>query len=301
MKSERPVVFLRTKILEATPENLVLKIPRGLPSWWMLVFSVACACAAPAVLLSMKAGDAPTGWVIGVAFVGGGITMLPWAWMQGIAFGWCRLAPVHGRLALRRSVQGDFSLQIAKEAEEQSAQRGLYYLDYLGINTLVLVVGQRLASVAYFLKTGASGIDWSFGEWDKGRAELGRGAHVLENTWPPRSVVPLVHAILQVLNPGPQPLIEGEAWPGCKTSLVFFFGMFALPLSHVAALCWLEGHANLLDGLGPSPGGLLVAAVLLLPHAWFFYRHMKRVWIDPLNLKAEEMVALSSDLPLQGE
>jgi len=44
-----------------------------------------------------------------------------------------------------------------------------------------------------------------------------------------------------------------------------------------------------------------VAAVLLLPHAWFFYRHMKRVWIDPLNRKAEEMLALSSDLPLQGE
>jgi hypothetical protein len=42
----------------------------------------------------------------------------------------------------------------------------------------------------------------------------------------------------------------------------------------------------------------VIGAVLLLPQAWFFHRHLKRMWIAPLNRKAEEMLALSSHLPM---
>jgi hypothetical protein len=142
MSAGRPVVFLETHLLEATEERLVLKIP----------------LAAAAVLLHLKAGGAPSNWLAGTAIVGGGMAILPWHWMQGIAFGWSRLRPATGRLELRRSSAGGFSLRLDQKAEEMSVRRGLFYLDLQGICTLVLVVGRRVVSVAFYLQTGGSGV-----------------------------------------------------------------------------------------------------------------------------------------------
>src|SRR3954471_20477196 len=153
MSAERPVVFLRTKLLETTEERLVLKIPRGLASWWMIVWAAACSLAAPAVLLSLQADGAPSTWLAGVAIAGGAMVVLPWNWMQGIGFRWSRLAPVSGRVELRRSGQESFALRLGHEPAEPSTRRGLFYLDWQGIRTLVLVVGDRLVSIAHYLQT----------------------------------------------------------------------------------------------------------------------------------------------------
>jgi hypothetical protein len=295
MSAERPVVFSRTKLLEITEERLVLEIPRGLASWWMIVWATACSLAAPAVLLSLKADGAPSSWLAGVAIAGGSMVILPWNWMQGIGFGWSRLAPVTGRVELRRSGQGTFVLHLGQEPEAPSTRRGLFFLDWQGIRTLVLVVGHRVASIAHYLQTGGSGVNWrELGEWDQGCAELARGARAVEQTWKVRSVVPLVHAVLRVLDVGPQPEVTGEPWLGAKSFVLWFFSWVALGGLHVAALLWLVGHPSPLGALGPVSSGLILGAVLLVPDVWLFTWQLRRAWIEPLNRKADEMLAIAS-------
>jgi len=295
MSAERPVVFLRTKLLEATEERLVLKIPRGLASWWMIVWAAACSLAAPAVLLSLQADGAPSTWLAGVAIAGGAMVVLPWNWMQGIGFRWSRLAPVSGRVELRRTGPGSLALRIGQEPEEPSTRRGLFYLDWQGIRTLVLVVGHRVVSIAHYLRTGGSDVNWrELGEWDRGCAELARGARELEQTWKVHSVVPLVHAVLRVLDVGPQPEVTGEPWVGAKSFVLWFLSWIALGGLHVGALFWLKSHPSPLDTLGPVSGGLILGAVLLVPDVCLFAWQLKRVWIEPLNRKADEMLALAS-------
>ena len=246
MTSERPVVFSRTTILEATEQRLVLRIPRQAPSWWVAVGSAVLAVIGPALLFFLMRAEAPANWLLGVAIFAGAPFMMPWGFVQGTAFWWCRLAPLAGKVELERSKTDGFLLRVDGKVEGRSMRRGLYCLEWRGINTIILVVGSRVASLAFHFKTGASGIDWNkVGEWDRGRAELARGGSVMEETWPKRSLVPLVQAVLRTLDLGPQPEVRGEPLGGgCTDVLLFAACMFGLPALHIAAMLWLMEHPN---------------------------------------------------------
>jgi len=290
MSTPRPVVFYRTTLLEVSDEMLVMKIPGGWFSTWFFFTGIVLACAAPAVLLYLEARGAPDLWLIVTLVLGGIIVMMPWNVVERVALAWSRLAPARGHVALRRADDGTYALTINGRVEARSRRRGLFFLDEQGVNVLVLVIGDRATTIATYVQTGSSGMNWSFSQFDQGRVELAHGANPFTDTWPARSVVPLVRAVSQVLQLGPQPAIAADGGLGIKATLATIFWILGLPVFHLIALTWLKANPHVGEAVPLLSRGFLLGVLLVLPDVWILSRHLKRSWLDPFNRKADEMV-----------
>jgi hypothetical protein len=294
---KKPSLFMGTRILEATDERLVLKILRFPSPLWVLVVALVAAWAAPGVLLYFKSTDAPRHWIDGAIFGGAGGLVFPWAWMQGISLRCSRLASLRGRVELRRETNGEFSLRVNGKPAISSRRRGLFFLENEGINALVLVVGGRTATISHFmLMTGGTNLNYrEMGQWDVALADLARGSRGLDETWKADSVVPLVHAVLHVLNLGPQPEIETDFALGCLNVIALLLKWFTLPVVYGAILMWLDHHGNPLASMGPAPSALIIGTPVVALYLWMFFGYLKTVYIGPLNRKAEEMISLCQE------
>jgi len=290
---KKPSVFWGAKILEASDERVLLKLPRRDSGRWTLVLALALAWAAPAVLLYLKSiGVTDSAHIAAVIGLGGVIVLLPWLWLKEIAFHWSRLAPLTGEIELRR--HGDEVLLRTKaHGDEASARRGLFFFEFESINTLVLVVGSKVASVTYYVRNVGGGLNWNeIGQWDAARAALVSGSRAVEDNWTPRSVVPLVHAMLRVLELGPQRAVSPDYGHGCGYMFGLMFLFLALPLLHGLVLAGLDKYGNPLAPLGPVASGVVIGAMLVIPHACLFIWNVRRFWLRRLNRKGAEMVAL---------
>jgi len=296
MRNKNPSLFMGAKIRETTDERLVLKLPRLPTPTWTLLVGLAIVWAAPAALLTFKAMNAPEDWTAGAIAAGGTLGFFSWGWTENIALRWSKLAPLRGRVELRRLAGGQFSLSINGRPEQVSRRRGLFFLEYNRTTMLVLVVGRRVGSVSYFVKISGGGTDLRrTGQWDTARAELARGSQELEDRWAADSVVPLVHAILRLFDLGPQPETGGYDGLSCFSELVWLIKIFALAGFHAAALLWLDRHGNPLPSFNPMTAGLIFGAGLVVPYGLAFAHHVRRFFIGPLNRAAEEMMSLCQE------
>ena len=290
-------LFEGARILDATDDRFLLKLPRIPSPVWLFLLCYGAIWAGPAVLFYVTTVDPSSKWIDVPAPVAGLCACFAWACLENLALRWSKLAPLRGRVELRRLPAGNFSLSINGHPKEVSGRRGLFIFQHERTNVLVLVLGRRVNSLNYFVRlSGGGGIDpWKDGQWDKARAELAHGSQEQEESWASGSVLPIVHSILRVLRVGPQSAVSPDDGLGCLGILASMSKCLALAGFHVGALLWLEHHGNPFPSFEPIAAGLMVGAALLLPDVLLSAHHMTRFFLGPFNRKAEEMISLCQE------
>jgi hypothetical protein len=224
----------------------------------------------------------------------------PW-WTVLFALQWSRMKPLVGTLVLERTSASPPGLVARVNGSIEGPTRQAAVLDVddsTDLRGVVLVVGSRVITLSHFVNTKDS-VYPERTQWKETVAALREGGRGAEPDLPagerPRgSAVPLVRALMRVLDQGPTlPSYLKEARP-LSRSLLAVGAMFACVGARIAESYWLDHHAELFAPLGVVVGGVMFGAVASLAELVVLSAFVRVLYADHYDRLADGLLALAS-------
>jgi hypothetical protein len=287
-------------LLESTDERLIVNIavrPRGR---WLVSGALVIACITSIVVLMRGARPTSIYGLAALQAVGAACVVSPWFFIRRIALDASRLAPVSGRLELRRVGFDEFRVAGGAGLEERSSTRGLFHVDCFGIETLVLVIGLRLITLAVdFRPLSLSRGRRDFLAWRRSQVELSRWKPLVGARFPPHWLNTLVGATMKVLGSDSKVPIPNVQYTKPAETRPIIRWAVALCVGELVGTWSLAAHFISCGLVGSLVVGTLLGALLALPQLWALRWHVNNDWVRFIDLSSEQLFALCEPRPLK--
>jgi hypothetical protein len=296
-------------ILAASDEHVVIQAAPGFDAWVRISIWTAIAMVPAVVVLTLHEGGknvfAVDGDPIGLVIVllSNAFSPAAWSnWALEFALQWSRMKPLVGTLELERTstwlgIVARWNGSVVGPTRNAAV---FDVNDWTGMKCLVLVVGSRVITLGHFIeRKGRFYSDRT--QWEDTVAALRQGTQrdvedPRVRARPTGSTVPLVHALIRVLDQGPtlaNHLRDDAAFARSLAGIALFFGC---PGLRVAEAYWLEQHAGIFASLGSVAGGILFGGLVAFAELVVLRTIVRSLYLERFNNMADMLAALASHI-----